>query len=535
MILIELQDNLFKELVSKMVTGSDFSAPKGQFYSLDSNITPFSYRGTVFKLTTDKIGYPITVNLVTEGEANASAQGPLKSSTVTIVPTTEESSFSMRLHRGRNLISAVDPVTKEVTYYEVYATTIVAMFEAFARVLYPNSQRIIEEQKRAIYTYLGTRLFEPYVPFLELMPEIQSLQIMSYRLLSRGLLWNVGTQGGVTDTVKALTFGTPLYKPMDKVTYDLEPSFDPWTRNSSAIAGSEAHVWIPNVGIAGWVAFLKYLANQPSLFSIERVTEEEVAFEYQGELQKHQFDFDAYGNNYLTALAQVDCFNSIFTDATVLARLRLIIHAAAYTFDLVLRGNNIIGSSRPYFDSGIDFDSGFPLDYDVVDPFSDGWAGLSLTGRFEQDQISHPLDSFIQESTNYTGPASYPTFYSQTLLESRADVDLDLTASLSGQGETGVAWYQTSPSGQRWRISIDGGALGSAAVGPGTSYYFYVRNPSSIPVAFELDDLGAVSTTTIIPPGAVEETDLYVADLSSGSIYQVTVDLSNTAVISLLF
>jgi hypothetical protein len=237
-------------------------APKGVFYLLDGDIIPYTPQPTVLRIETNRIGEPIGIDIASIGGTDPNIDIRDQQTTHMVVAQSSVITKGVQLGRGKNLITVqVINRPEDVSYLIVNTTTIAAMWESFARVLYSASTRIIDEQNRAISSDLATRLIEPFISFQDLLPDIQSLKILTTRLLTKGLIHSVGTDLGVKEILKALTISTPIYKPMDKDTFEIFPSLDPWTKSASQFGGYEAHVWLPNIGITSWLAFLGFIFN----------------------------------------------------------------------------------------------------------------------------------------------------------------------------------------------------------------------------------------------------------------------------------
>jgi hypothetical protein len=513
-----------------MQNDSVWGAPQGNFYLLQGNAVPYSPKPTVINIVTDQINEPIVVSIFQAGPAAVGVDPRNNSTNVTIVPASANSSFSVQLGRGANLIQASalnDP--SDVGYLIVNATTIWGLWEAYARVLYNGANSIIDEQNQAISSPLATRLIEPFISFQDMLPDIQSLQIMATRFVARGFVSSPGTVAGVNDLLQALTLSTPVYHPMDKDTYDLYPALDPWTKCASQYGGQEAHVWMPNVGVMGWLAFLGFINNQPDLYDVLKVNEYQVAFDYQGIQQSHMFNFDLFGTNFLTTLARSQCFKSIQVSMTMTSRLVLALCAASYTFDLFITNLTPIGRDRVSFDLGIPFDSGLNFDSDPVDPFSDGWVGLSLSGRFEQDANKpHTLDTFVMPSASYTGaPCGYPSYYTQMLANNKYDVWINYEEDVTSGGlvYTWVLFTLQSPDLTLWDISVDtSGQIVATAGSSRNPDNFMVTEPNLTQVGFEIDNNGQIQTVSPPPAGATQNNAIVLIDDVDYTFWLLTVD-----------
>ena len=526
MISASVQATIYDGIIAGMQTKDPWGGPKGVFYLLNDVIVPYTPRPTVIRIETDRLGEPIEIEVVQPDEVDVGVDPRANNKLKTIVTTSSTTTVGMQLSRGMNKIRVqVLDRPEEVVYLLINATTIVALWEAFARVLYSVSNSIIEEQKRAIYSKLATRIFEPFVPFQDLLPDTQSLQIIATRLVARGLLHSVGTNVGVTDLIKALTLSTPIYNTMDKYSFEVFPSLDPWTNAASQFGGKEAHVWIPNLGIANWLAFLGYISNQPDLFTIVNITEDEVVFYFQGQLQRHQFDFDAFGTDFLTSLARTECFKSITVLVIINSKLIITLCAAAYTFDLYITSDSAIGTGRTTFDSGIPFDSNIPFDSDPIDPFTDGWVGLSLTGRFEQDpQDPHCLDTFVTPSTTYSGvPCCYNSYYTQLLINNLYNLEVVVDPVVTGFVQTTIVWTLEAPDTTRWDVRVaDDGTIYTVNNSPRSPDSLKVTKPDLTEASFSITNGGVLQVNSPPDVGTVLYNTIYLKSPNS-SVFWIEV------------
>lgn len=532
MINIFLQDTLFSGIIERMRSSEPWGAPKGAFYQLSGDIAPYIPRPTIFRIETDRVNEPVEIQVEQSSSPKIGVDPRKDPKVITTVATSDVFTIGIQLGRGLNKITArVLDREDEVAYINVRATTIVAWWEAFARVLFSGTLRIINEQRRAISSKLATRLIEPFVDFQDLLPDIQSLQILSYRFITRGMIHNVGTESGVNDLLKALTLTNPIYKDMDKDTFELYPALDPWTKAASQFGGREAHVWISNVAVAKWLTFLHYIANQPDIFEVVSISEDEVVVRYQGQLQRHRFQFDLFGTDFITALARSECFKSIVINISMHSELLIRICAASYTFDLFLTEETPIGNDRFSFDQGIPFDMGLKFDSDPVDPFSDGWAGLSLTGRFEQDSNNpHCLDTFVMPSTAYTGAdCCYESYYTQLVANQRYDVDVDASnVTTTGTVITALLFTLESPDTTRWDISVtDLGELVATSGSVRSPDTYKVERPDTTEVTFAITNTGEVQVVEPVLGGETLVEDLVLRS-PSFEYWELTVLNDNT-------
>lgn len=350
------------------------------------------------------------------------------------------------------------------------------------------------------------------------------------------MIHHVGTDSGVNDLLKAMSLTTPVYKSMDKDTFEVYPALDPWTNAASQFAGKEAHVWIPNVGIVCWVAFLSYINNQPDLFDIVSVSEDEVVVRFQGELQRHNFDFDLFGTDFLTSLAQSECFKSITVSVSIKSNLTTIICAAAYPFDMHITEETQLGNSRPSLDIDVPFDSGRALDADDVDPFTDGWVGLSLTGRFEQGLENHCLDTFVMPSTLYSGNVCcYEGYHTQIVEHQNLEVEADAVIFVDGHIQEAIPWTLQSPDGTKWDIRPNlSGNLVATSGSLRAPDSFKVTKPDLSEASFAITNAGIMQVISPPAGGEYPKDDLYLKGVG-GYVWDVNVTNANAIITDRIF
>ena len=431
----KLLTSLYSPIIDSMRTLDPWSAPTGPAYLLSGDITPLFPKPTIIQIETDRVGEIIDVEISNQNPTSIGVDERKKPSVFQVVATGASFSFPIQLAKGVNEISInYHSGNPEITYLIVRASSVVMLWESFARVFYDRTLRIIEEQKSAIKSIQATRLLEPYIAFFDLLPDIRSLQIISLRMIARGTIHEVGTEIGARDLTTALALTTPYWRPMERDTFNLYPALDPFANVASQFSGKEAHVWVPNVAIASWQAFILYIANQPDIFDILKVSEEEIIITYQGRQEKHLFDFDSSGTGFLTSMSALECFRSIDINIYMMSVLKILICSASYTFDLFITSETPIGDARFSFDQDVPFDQNLPFDNDDIDPFNDGWVGLSLTGRFEQEgSPEHCLDTFVMPSVLFSGsPCCYIGYFSQVVEHQRYDFDVFTNVAITG-------------------------------------------------------------------------------------------------------
>lgn len=427
MIKISLEPTIYTDLLHQIYDGDPFGAPKGTFYILSRDTIPYVPRPTSFRIETNRIGenLKIYINRLNVPDNDNRMLDLLDE--IDYTPQSSISTVSITLGSGLNIIN-IQTVSGsyEENIIKVETNNIVTFWQAFLQDYYTNVIKKIDNQKNSINSLYATRLVEPFLPIQDLLPETQSFKSITTRLAIVNFLHSAGTNEGTNDILKSLTLGTPIYKSMDKDTFDFDPDADPWTNLASQFYGTEAHAWIPNYGITKFICLIKYLSANPSNYQILEINEQQIRYMYQGLLRTHNFDLDRYGSDFLQSLTRSECFNNIRVSLTKSIIKTFRFKSASYTFDLVL--NHPIGKARKSFDINVPLDQNLPFDSDSVDPFTDGWLGWSLSGRFGQyENQQFYLDSFVAHTPpHYGDPWAYDSNLVQCLFNMRSDIPLPI-------------------------------------------------------------------------------------------------------------
>jgi len=541
MINLSVQETVYSDIIAAMINNRPWAMPAGTFYGVQGVAVPHTPKPTVLRVETDVINEILEIQIATTSPHSIGVDVRRNQKTLTVVPQSSTFTVGLQLGIGANIVTVFSRSNPaDSTSLIIRTNPILTLFEAFARVLYANSLGIIRQEQASIQSDQATRLLEPFIDFPHLLPDIQALQTISARLIARGLIHNVGTDSGVSDLLAALTLSTPIYKNIDKDTFELYPALDPWVTTASQFGGKEAHVWLSNIEVAGWLAFIKYVSNQPDLFGLRTIREDLIAIDYQTQLQRHQFDFDASGANFLNSLSAKQCFKSITVFITAAAHELMLICAAAYTFDLVVDVDHQIGHFRSFFDRDIPFDSDLIFDADPEDPYTDGWVGLSLTGRFEQDfPTLHCLDTFVVPSTAYTGPlCCYPSFYTQTIANSRYDFpEIDVPITVSGYSEQANAFVLESPDTSWWSVTAGpNGELVATLGSPTGPTHWKVTRPDAVEASFRITNAGVLQVVSPPDPSEIVLNDsLFISCATTARIWKVTVSNADEAATKLVF
>lgn len=435
---IRMRDRGYDDLFAAMVA----AIPPGTFYDHSRPICMWSRKPQGFILETDNPGYPIRIRRERLGDFDlgVDAGNLVEETTVVPQPGALNTLFYITLGRGRNRLYATEILPSgggRSFVFEVIATTNTLIYESYGREIFKSVYKAAK-QEEALYSAYSTRLLDQLAGIGDVLPDLQTLKTLSTKMLIRSFVHFPATELGVRNKIEAVTLNTPIFiKQRESSEYQVETNRI--MRSLENTAGMEGHVWFPNLAVTRWLAYTKMADTFRNNYTILDVKDTRVKVEYKGKQIEHFFDYDAYGQNFLTNLSLKDCFNNFEIGATSQFLLNLRICCWTYPFDMSITESNPIGLTRASLDSPIPFDSNVPFDADPVDPWNDGFVGWSYSGRFELDDTPRPLDSMVSPSPSYSGSiCAYQGPYTQSLNSCRSDVEIEHIVTASGDMDTYV-------------------------------------------------------------------------------------------------
>jgi hypothetical protein len=369
--------------------------PSGDFYEKQAISVPYSRNGANFELSvgSDGIGEIHRFTIITNGERPDGFEASFA-----VIPPSHVSLVQIKLGRGLNRIKiSAGGETKE---WVVAATWLTLFHEAIAQDIYKNLTLPLTEYRNAILNPLGSRLLEWMIPFQDLLPDVHSFRMLAIKLLLNASINKTGTSAGIRDIVVSLTSNTPVIAQMpvisvpDEQDVPDEPITNPTPSNPELFAGSEFHVWLPNVCVLQWSTFVDIINNIREVFSLTKVTEDEIIYRFNTEFKLgegfnedtsvthiHRFQYDQSRCLFSEQPAlSADCFNVTAFSPGYSVESTFFFCAAQYTWDVVVEKCMALGTK--YLDCGNELDVGDTLDtHDPEDPVGDGWAGFSLLGN----------------------------------------------------------------------------------------------------------------------------------------------------------
>lgn len=444
-------DSLFASMIAAI--------PSGSFYdNFSYPLISWKKDPINFTLESDQFNIPVSITLTGAGDYHQNVDSQNLRGNTTVVPGNPTTTFSLTLKRGLNRITATEQIPGGRTaYLDVIATTNCVILEPIAREVFV-SQNLYNQQSDAIFSPFSTRLLDQVINFQNLLTGVESLKSMTTRLAIRGFVHFPARELGVQNVVESFALNTPVFRDSrDFVPFDLERSRI--LRSTEIEAGEEAHVWFPNLAVTRWLAFISLADSLRQNYEVLDIKDDRVRIDYKSQIQNHRFDFNAVGSSFLTNLSFNDCFNNIQMTFSTSMNLNYKWCVWSYLFDEFVTADDPIGRSRFLFDEGVPFDEGKNFDTDPIDPFSDGFVGWSLDGRFEQQapstqQAMLGLDSHMVPSHTYVGPACIYMRgpYTQMLNTMNFLVPIDAEASIF---QPNTNWSNTYTQGAIVGLGMD--------------------------------------------------------------------------------
>jgi hypothetical protein len=422
-------DTLFQNLIN--------SIPAGTFYDFSHSIVLWQANPNLFIFNTDNYGIPVHVTVQRTGDYHPNVNQANLITESFFTPQNPQTSFSVTLGLGLNRLVAQEMITGgRKSVLEIIATPNDLVLDSIATQINVPQTNLTNIQS-ALYSKYATRMLDQVIKFHDLLPDFQSLKIISTKLAIRGMVHFPGEILGVNNVINAFSLNNPVYRDQRQSRYEVEKTSI--MRSQELFAGQEAHIWFPNILVTRWLAFTRMANAFRNLYTINSVTDIEVDVDFKNRNQIHEFSLTSPGANFLNSVFS-DCFDNIQMQMTSGMVLNHRVYMWSYSFDEIVMTNNPIGVGRLYLDMDVPLDSGIPFDADPIDPFTDGWVGWSLSGRFDQDRLdssqsNYALDSNVDPGVGFSGiDPVYAGPYTQMLNTLNSEIDLDAATQINSAG-----------------------------------------------------------------------------------------------------
>lgn len=246
-------------------------------------------------------------------------------------PTTQ---IFVKLERGKNFIFA--KTLAESWLLLVVAANYATILRGYAEEFFYNVDVKFQDASNQLNSELSLRAVEHQVEFEDLLPPTRALRVLAGKIAVRSLINETGSTRGVDDIVTAASNTTPVVRETVVDDTYFEPSVLTLYDRAHDEGGFEFHVWIPNICVGTWAAFVKLMDNlQPSgIAQLTSVSDEKVSLTFLGTAESHLFDFETSSCSLIDLLTQ-DCL-PIVVSTRLTVRSDIAFCAWRYPFDTVV-------------------------------------------------------------------------------------------------------------------------------------------------------------------------------------------------------
>lgn len=265
-----------------------------------------------------------------------------------VVLTSNSEQVDLLLVEGKNFLVARTSGEQWLTL--VIATNYATILRGFSQEYFFNVDVNFQDALNQLSSDLSLRHTEHQIDFQELLPPTRALRVLAGKLAVRSLINETGSTRGVDDIVTAASNTTPIVRET-AVNRDLfEPSVYTVFSRAHDLGGHEFHIWVPNLCVGTWAAFVKLMDNlDPSIAELTSVTDEKVSLTFLGRPESHLFDFETDACSMISLITQ-DCL-PIVVSIQLTVETALAFCAWVYPFDVVVElalGRFRLDSSLPF-------------------------------------------------------------------------------------------------------------------------------------------------------------------------------------------
>lgn len=265
-----------------------------------------------------------------------------------VVLTGPSQQIDLFLEEGKNFLVA--RTNGEQWLLLVVAVNYATILRGYAQEFFFNVEIDFDDAENQLNSNLSLRHTEHQIDFQDLLPPTRATRVLAGKLAVRSLISETGSTRGVDDIVTAASNTTPLVRETTINDTLFEPSVYTVYSRAHDMGGFEFHIWVPNLCVATWTAFVKLMDNlDPSIAQLTSVTDEKVSLDFLGTPESHLFDFTQDACSLLSLLTQ-DCL-PITVSVALTVRSPLAFCAWKYPFDVVV--DLALGRSR--LDSALPF------------------------------------------------------------------------------------------------------------------------------------------------------------------------------------
>lgn len=384
--------------------------PVSSFYVRRPFFVPWSAEPSTFILETDEPSEPHTITIN-------------RTDTTTIVPGEAKVTLALQMKKGANRIELSTP--NQETFVTVAATAIESWFQVLGREVFLSVGQRLTDIQNHFDTPWTTRISAHFLPYGDLflparMPKIQQTRLAIMTSMGERL----GHGDGVKQVAMALSYSTPPVSQAHSNEFN-EPGRDllyPYVTTKPTTGehfGRVLDLWYPNHCLAAHQALFRFVLalggeDVPAPKPIELVDKDDrqILLKYTGGDTEVHF-LDPLDPACSDIEFNTSCDAGVRAWAQMATNLDIMMNTPQLPFDEVVENALNFG----FYDEGAAFDasdgSGEPGlgggddSHDTVDPddpFGDGFAGFSLSRRFDAPACLDTRVARGQRMSKYVSP-----------------------------------------------------------------------------------------------------------------------------------
>lgn len=266
-----------------------------------------------------------------------------------VVLTSSAEQVDIFLEEGKNFLTVT--TTGESWLLLVIAANYATVLRGWSSEYFFNVDVDFQDALNQLSSDLSLRHTEHQIDFQEYLPPTRALRVLAGKLAVRSLINETGSTRGVDDVVTAASNTTPLVRETTVNRELFEPTVYTVFSRAHDLGGHEFHIWVPNLCIGTWAAFVKLMDNlDPSIAELTSVSDEKVSLDFLGRPESHLFEFERSNICSLLGLLQLDCL-PITVSVTLDVETEIAFCAWRYPFDVVVElalGRFRLDSALPF-------------------------------------------------------------------------------------------------------------------------------------------------------------------------------------------
>lgn len=368
--------------------------PAGSFYLLADEHVARSVHPTPFVLITDT---PSSVDFWVNGRL-VKTHIPKGERDVVLLPLAQPP--------ATNSIKVENGVDAPV-HINVAATYITTVMDGIAEQLYEVRGRTNERYFNLLTSPWATFLVEWLIPWQRELPDVRSFRSMSLKMQANCLFGESGLDGAVRDFVSGFISSTPVVVESANETL-WQPDTTQMYTSGDDLLSYDFHVWIPNLCLRRWSAFITYIHNTNKYHFVR--ADENVVMLRQKEsewYQQHLFDNTGAGCSLQGLLDAMGCMDRFTFAGALNLNSAPSFCVFANPFDMQVEYPGIGGE---FFDAGTELDTaGHTLPDEtnevLADYCTDQATAITLATELRTDFNAHDLDA--TPTWHYAAGGSY--------------------------------------------------------------------------------------------------------------------------------